>query len=492
MSAAPDKIGTAIADAVAKLLSVFGKLLRAGLPRVPLKSPWFYLNAISAGFLVYVFAQNQICIGVGRFSVPDLVCMWTYQAIYAIPPWIRWPSIGICCLSAYVSTLGIGVVRLRAKYQRGLDCLAFKNGLGFGPSLRSVIEEGSHTLRLTILSEGIGTDRYETRRADLESAFGAGIESIRASNNPRFVEIRLARRAIPKRCKYADLSKELKELKELNSFVVGESVSGTLTQCIRDLPHLLIAGTTGGGKSVFFKQTLMGLLQSSPRLQLYLLDLKGGVEMKEFSALPNVEVAKNEIEAVQVLRAVEAEMNRRFAYMEKKGIKKIDCERDKLDLIVVGVDEASVLYTKVNKKSPHGPLIEEARNLTDSISKLARAAGIHLILATQKVSKETVDTKIQENIGGRACFRMNTLQGSLQVLGNKMAYELPNNPGRAIWSTGHLFVEVQAPLVTDEEIVSTCVNINKEFVEGDRENFQLMLGRPVLQTDTVSFASVAN
>jgi S-DNA-T family DNA segregation ATPase FtsK/SpoIIIE len=265
------------------------------------------------------------------------------------------------------------------------------------------------------------------------------------------------------------------QLKKPYSILIGESMGGLVTQCIRELPHMIIAGTTGGGKSVFMKQALLCLEQTSPYFQMYLLDLKGGVEMKEFTVLPNVVVAKNEKTAVLLLRKLKLEMERRFKYMEEKGYKKIEPERDKMDLIVVGVDEASVLYTKPGNRSAEGLLIQEARDLTDTLAKLARAAAIHLVLATQKVTKETIDTKIQENIGGRMCFRMNTLQGSLTVLGNKMGFELPDIPGRAIWSSGNKFLEVQAPFMSDEEIVRECELIKFDFESGKRKNFQDML-----------------
>src|SRR5690606_15051130 len=100
---------------------------------------------------------------------------------------------------------------------------------------------------------------------------------------------------------------------------------------------------------VFFKQVLMSLLRSSPRLQMYLIDLKYGLEMIDFAAAPNVKVAKTPDEAINVLKLVNAEMQRRFEYLEAKGHKHIVPERDDMDRIIVAVDEASVLYAKRNK-----------------------------------------------------------------------------------------------------------------------------------------------
>jgi DNA segregation ATPase FtsK/SpoIIIE-like protein len=104
----------------------------------------------------------------------------------------------------------------------------------------------------------------------------------------------------------------------------------------------LIAGTSGGGKSNFFRQALIGLLKSSPHLQLYLLDLKKGIEVVEFQDLPNVRIAADEATAVQVLKSVHAEMEKRFIYLMENKKKKINPIKDQKDLIVVAIDEADL------------------------------------------------------------------------------------------------------------------------------------------------------
>jgi len=200
-----------------------------------------------------------------------------------------------------------------------------------------------------------------------------------------------------------------------------------------------------------------------------------GVEVKEFSELSNVEVAKNEIEAVNILSDLKDEMNRRFLYLEKTGHKYIEPKRDKMDLIVVGIDEASVLYGKEKGDSSKKKIMLKARELTDDLSKLARAAGIHLIFATQKVTKETIDTKVQENIGGRMCFKMNSIPGSVTVLGNQKAHNLPDIKGRAIWTTGNKFIEVQAPFISENDIKEEIELINVLRLSGKHKNFAEMI-----------------
>ncbi|MGE3263358.1 MAG: FtsK/SpoIIIE domain-containing protein [Bacteriovoracia bacterium] len=359
------------------------------------------------------------------------------------------------------------------RFQRDLRLIDLKSATGTEPKVVDVETPEPFKKKITLASQGIGLDRYLSKKSDLESSFGAIVEEIHVSPKSRkLIEIRLAEKELPKLVSYQDC---VSALTEPHSFLIGESLGGVIAQTIRSLPHLLIAGTSGNGKSVFFNQTLISLIRTSPHIQLYLLDLKLGVEVKAYSGLPNVRIAKDADEAVTLLQAVVKEMMARFTYLEKSGRKLIDPVRDGRDLIVVGVDEASVLYKKKNGDREANEATNRARELTDEITKLGRAAGIHLIAATQKVTTKTIETDVQENIGGRICFRVGTLQGSNTVLGNKMAYELPDIKGRAIWNCGNDFIEVQTPFLSESMIEKEISSIQADFSSGARKCLQAMV-----------------
>ncbi|MBX3034592.1 MAG: hypothetical protein KF865_11765 [Bdellovibrionaceae bacterium] len=359
------------------------------------------------------------------------------------------------------------------RYQKELRHIGLKSATGSEPKVIDVEEPAAFKKRIIVASQGIGVDQYLSKKSDLESCFGAIIEEIRVSPRSRkLVEISLAEKELPTVVSYQDCASKLTEP---HSFLIGESLGGVIAQPIRSLPHLLIAGTSGNGKSVFFNQTLISLMKTSPHIQLYLLDLKLGVEVKAYSDLPNVRIAKDGSEAVNLLQSVVTEMMERFKYLEKSGRKLIDPVRDKRDLIVVGVDEASVLYKKKSGDRGAKEATNHARELTDEITKLGRAAGIHLIAATQKVTTKTIETDVQENIGGRVCFRVGTLQGSNTVLGNKMAYELPDIKGRAIWNSGNDFIEVQTPFLSESMIEKEISAFKEEFSSGKRKCLQAMV-----------------
>ncbi|MCB9061489.1 MAG: hypothetical protein H6622_08210 [Halobacteriovoraceae bacterium] len=459
-------------QAAEKLFLAFGKIFQLyfsishyGLKRIKFKSmqTWFYLFFFTMSCFTATYNYDFLIL------FHKLMPFWFTEGIIELLVKVPWLSYFFLFLSSGIvlifPALGLREYKKIKSYQKDFDFLSIKAGNGVAPKVVQVIELDEYKSRVIVKSEGIGADRYETKINDLTSALGQIVEEIKPCKNPKYTQFNLTKKRLAEKVSYYELPEENE--KPYN-FSIGESLGGYLSQDISSLPHMLIAGTTGGGKSVFFKQTLISLLKSSDNLQLYLLDLKKGVEMRPFEDLPNVQVIKTEKDAVTVLKNLKAEMDRRFNYLEKNKLKEIDPVRDKMDKIIIGVDEASVLYTKTKTNSAKKKFIEEARELTDELTKLSRAAGIHLILATQKVTKETIDTKVQENIGGRMCFRMNTLQGSMTVLGNKMALNLPDVKGRGIWATGNKFIEVQAPFLSEDELESELSLIAKNFEEKEK------------------------
>ena len=397
-------------------------------------------------------------------------------------------TVGLIWIRGFLKTLAF------TKYQNRLDGVGLKNGQGNKARVTNLyFGEHGHKI-VEVRAFGIGIDKFQKAQRDLEAAFGSPIAEITQGEKIGRVHIVLGKVYFPELVTFEDLEDNLFGQED---FLIGESKEGVLRERIKRLPHMLVVGTTGGGKSVFFKQALLGLLKSSPSLQLYLIDLKGGLEFRSFAVLPNVKVVKTIEDAVAVLSGVKEEMESRFEYLEKYDKDEIAPCRDKKDRIIVGIDEASVLYSQVSRDSEDYPLIVKARTLTEHIAKLSRAAGIHLIMATQKVTKETIDTRIQENISGRMCFKLNTLEGSIRVLGNKSACELPNIPGRGIWQLGNTSTVVQAPTMSKKFLKENLEMIAEEYESGEKKLHQKMLENrsvelPHVQTNSESGVKAAS
>ena len=371
--------------------------------------------------------------------------------------------------------IGFRMSYLRSKFKKVFLTASLKNPFGDTPKLVYAKRLDLHRYRYDFDTNGLGMSEFKEKKERIEAQFKMNVESIKMGQNAGRVIITFNEKNMPEKVSYWEIS-EKKVLKP-DSFYVGESSEGVVTKQISELPHLLISGTTGSGKSVFFKQCLMGLLESSRHLQLYLIDLKGGLEAAAFKALPNVKIVKTMDEAVDVMQLVKKEMDERFKFLEKRdGALAIIPGKEKKDRIVVAVDEASVLYMKRGQYDDDYKTALKARSFADSIAKLSRAAAIHLILATQKVDRQVIPTSVTENISGRMAFRANSLQGSLVVLGSKDAAELPEISGRGIWSVGHRQTIIQAPFIGDGEIQKRCAQMAKEFEAKERTLFGEMIG----------------
>ena len=457
-------------DAIGDLAGLYFRVVFLALKKLNFKDFHLWWWGICGTGIIFGLTYTHRFAFMLRWIFPQFV---TERALGRVTdvPWDVWFWLfEIGSIMALVPALGIGEFGRLRRYQRGFDILALKAGSGIRPKVVEVSKLDEYRTRITVQSLGVGIDKYRTKEGDLTSALGETIEKIKLCDDPKNISLTLTRGSIPKKVAFGDTP----ETKAPLGFCVGKSVGGWVSESLSDLPHMMIAGTTGGGKSVFFKQMLLSLLKSTPYVQLYLIDLKKGVEMGAFGELPNVRIATTEREAVTLLEELKIEMERRFSLLEKTGKKDIESSGEKLDKIVVGIDEASVLYAKTRSKSKR-ELMERARELTDDLAKLSRAAGMHIILATQKVSKETIDTKVQENIGGRLCFKMATLQGSMTVLGNKKAMALPDIKGRGIWSRGNQFVEVQAPFLSEEELSDQLEALAGEYERGKRQLYNPML-----------------
>ena len=363
-----------------------------------------------------------------------------------------------------------GIIKLRLRpYQVKLDLIK----LGHDENRPRIIRVKHHEDLRTIVrirAIGIGVEKFQGRKGDIQAAFNQTVESVLADENaPQYIEITLSTFPLPKLLRFDE---HAERLTEEGQFLIGQSRQGVIIQKISELPHLLMAGTTGSGKSTFFKQALLGLMQSSPKAKFYLIDLKRGAEFRVFEKVPGVKFAKTIQPALALLREAKIEMNARLDHLDAAGITKIDPEKDNIPRIIIAIDEASEILAVPHRNSPDKEDIIESRILVNDIAKLGRAAAVNLIVATQKVSKTIIDTSLQENMGGRLAFRMATLANSAQVLGSKDAREIPAIEGRARYQFGTKSLDIQAPFLTDEQLkykLKAITEIRSQFISTTSE-----------------------
>jgi len=402
------------------------------------------------------------------FTYDRLIWMYNYHHVYH--------SILFFCLIMVPILLILGIYSrsIRTKYQKIFSVIGLKNGQHDTPKLIKTKGIDKYRQQFTFDANGLSIDDFRSKQDRLGSYLKKNVDMIRHGKNKGQIVVIINEKDFTESISYQELSEQVPLPGDC--FFVGKSIEEILIQSIVLLPHLLIAGETGSGKSIFFKQVILGLLESTSHIQIYAIDLKGGLEMTDFAKAPNVKVIKTMSDAVKLLRQIVLVMKDRFKYMEKNGLKQIIPVQHQMERIVIAVDEASVLFMRREKNDKEYNLSVEARRLIDTIAKLSRAAAIHLVLATQKLEKNVVPTSVSENISGRMAFKANSLQGSLIVMGTKDAMDLPDIPGRGIWNLGAKKMLVQAPYVDEKLIKYVCSNIADEYTAGSRTMFHPMIG----------------
>jgi hypothetical protein len=248
---------------------------------------------------------------------------------------------------------------------------------------------------------------------------------------------------------------------------VGISRTGVIKHDAEKIPHLIIAGGTDKGKSVFLKVLITTLIHNKPSdVNFYLIDLKGGLEFSKYKDLRQVHsFAKDAIEALLTLQKVKQDMDDMMRYLLMKGFSDVKEAKVKERHFIV-VDEAAEISSSGEVDKEIKRIKIQCENIITDIARRGRAAGFRLIYATQYPTNETLRSQVRQNIGARLCFPLETSAASLAVLDETGAEDLPLIKGRAIYKTDKKTI-VQAPLI-EKEIIDKIIKphiVRREKVE---------------------------
>jgi len=232
---------------------------------------------------------------------------------------------------------------------------------------------------------------------------------------------------------------------------LGKNISGIpVVGDLASMPHLLIAGTTGSGKSVCINTIILSLLyrHTPDKCKFILIDPKM-LELSTYEGIPHLlcPVITEAKKAASVLGWVVKEMENRYRLMTKEGVRNIDGYNAKHTLampyIVVVVDEMSDLMLVAGK---------EIENYIQKLSQMARAAGIHIIMATQRPSVDVITGTIKANFPTRISFQVTSKIDSRTILGEQGAEQLLGKGDMLYMSSANRIVRIHAPFVSDNEI----------------------------------------
>lgn len=315
---------------------------------------------------------------------------------------------------------------------------------GIGLEFDSKVAGSAVTLYRYEPSIGLKMSRIEKYARDIEQVVGkAGVRVLAPIPDTQLVGFEIPRRDR----QFPGAAPKAKGM----SIPVGVNIAGeTRWLDLREAPHMLVAGATGSGKSVFLTQIIRQIAQMPvSRAQMVLLDPKL-VELPEFAEERNTRAYESDIEKIHAeLKSLVAEMQARYQNMREKGAKTLEEYRKKggkTPYLFVFIDEFGDLIvqnyvaeteTDTGEEYQSGPrkgqpkTVRERRNISKDIrtnvlllAQKARAAGIHIVLTTQRPSHKIVDGAIKANFPTRAAFRTSSEVDSAVIIDTAGAEKL--------------------------------------------------------------------
>ena len=259
--------------------------------------------------------------------------------------------------------------------------------------------------------------------------------------------------------------------KSLMNMTLGKSIDGiNVIKSLEDMPHLLIAGATGSGKSVGVNDFILSLMyQNNPNELKFLMVDPKQVELEMYAGLPYLlaPIVTQSDKALKLLQWAVEEMEVRYTKLAKSRVKKLSEYNTKfpdeqLYRIVFVIDELADLMMSGNKK--------EVEICITRIAQKARAVGIHLIVATQRPSVNVITGLIKANMPTRIAFWVVSQIDSRTILGIKGAEDLLGKGDLLYMDPTTKFpTRVQAPYVDTDEIDQVITSLKKRYMQWLKE-----------------------
>jgi S-DNA-T family DNA segregation ATPase FtsK/SpoIIIE len=286
-------------------------------------------------------------------------------------------------------------------------------------------------------------------------------------------------------------SQEFMGSKSKMTIAMGKDINGRIvTADLAGMPHLLIAGSTGAGKSVAINAMIMSILyKATPdQVRLILVDPKR-LELGNYEGVPHLytPIITEPKLAANALRNAVREMERRLKLLAAKGVRNIDQynrlfdQNDTLNLFGEDSDEKPIPYIVIIIDELADLMMLDSSNVEESITRLAqmaRAVGIHLVLATQRPSVDVITGLIKANFPARVSFRVATKVDSRTILDANGAEALLGKGDMLYLPSGSARVHrLHAPFVTEKEIAAVVefwkaqgtAEYQQQFLEAPKE-----------------------
>ena len=396
-------------------------------------------------------------------------------SLYPVHPNLYWPY---CFCSATMGfwLWGFRQTQLRQKLIKRLTevfkTAGLENALGKFPSFICDQPIDNFTRKLRLTRANLSKQDFEKAKDALAGSLQVYIDEIREERETGVIEIIYSQIPLPE----FTTIENIHEVGAAN-FIVGRTRARQLIASLRNVPHLLVAGLTGGGKSTFLRALIVTLFLNNKDYEFTLIDLKGGLEFQIFENIERIKVIPSIDKAIAALENLQQTLNLRMTTLKEFGCKDIDAfarianepryknsKIPRLNRHIVVVDEIAELF--LSGAGVDSRKIQKARRILSQIARQGRSVGIHLVAATQRPDSRALDPQVKANLPGVLCFQMLNDASSITVLGNGRATDLPAIPGRAIWKSGAEMQEVQVPYlgpdITDELLEKFKTKLDSE------------------------------
>ena len=360
------------------------------------------------------------------------------------------------------------------------------------------------TLYEILPAAGIKINTIINLAGDISRSMGVGAVRIAQIYGTQFLGVE-----IPNRFRETVTIKELlsdnnfKNTDHKIPICIGKDISGAIEVIdLSKTPHLLVAGTTGSGKSVFINTLLTSILYkfSPDELRLILIDPKM-LELSVYNDIAHLltPVVTEPKKAIIALKWVCKEMERRYSLMNEENTRSLEGYNskslEKIPYIVVFIDEMADLMMTAGKEVEH---------YVQRLAQMARACGIHLVMATQRPSVDIITGSIKANFPSRISFQVASKYDSRTVLGEIGAEQLLGNGDMLMSKNGSNLNRYQSAFISDSEVNKLINEIKKnqkvqylkeldDVIQSNDENFDTLSDEDeVLITKSIDLIKTSN
>ena len=359
------------------------------------------------------------------------------------------PLYAVGGLLAFLALLGTPWGSKAAK--EGLQKVGLVNHAGEAPALIAKRQDRDNP-RLTIWEFdpcGIPLGEWEDKQARIETALDITIAKMTWAEGRKLIRVY----AVPAKSDFPALLPWNDKYLSPESFVLvlGESLTGAVTVNLANIPHILLGGSTGSGKSVLLKLLLMQSLHKGA--EVYIADFKGGVDFPKVWH-QKCRMCFTEKDLLYTLGQLVTVLEYRKGRLAETGCKDLDTYNEvtgeSLPRIVFACDEVAEMLDKTGRSKESKEVLAQIENKLATLSRLGRAFGIHLILATQRPDANILPGQIKNNLDFRVCGRADNVVSQIILDNTSAADQIPKDArGRFITGDGTVF---QAYLLDEKQL----------------------------------------